>query len=121
MKQTESIDADPKTVVFRKDKSDGAIVALFPLVPSAMKSGSCYILLADQPNDYGSAEYEDIISGTYPAIASEYSDFHDIITSKGHSLIVKNHEELTGKRVSSYKETGKGDYINSNFSTLHKW
>lgn len=112
MKQIESIDDNPKTVIFRKDKATGHVIALFPLVPGYENAGDCYVF----GNCWGSVEYNQYIKMTVPAIFREYIGLWKQLEKLGHKLNVRTHEEMTNKAYGDMTEDEKASLLNTSFN-----
>lgn len=78
-------DATPTIVVFRKWKSGGTVIALFP----AEREGAGYCSSYEHVGQHGSADYSHVVSQTVKAIPGEYAALRAELESIGYLLEVR--------------------------------
>lgn len=76
----------PDTVVFRKWRDTGTIIALFPELPADLLARYCDSYEAI--GQHGAADYLAVVSMTTPATAEEYADLAQELARIGYTLRV---------------------------------
>lgn len=82
-------DTEETTVIFRKFKEDGSIIALFPDLD--YESGNANwgkVQSYQHVGQHGEADYAHVVTLTTPAQEHEYQDLADELTGIGYNLSI---------------------------------
>lgn len=88
-------DGLPISVVFRRWRDTGDVIALFPFLPASITQGQNECMSYMHVGQHGAAEYQHVIEATDPCdptkndCAALYLELQD----RGYSLCVMTHEE----------------------------
>lgn len=86
MTTTTTPPAAPDTVIFRRWKDTGSIIALFPELPADVLGRYCESY--ERVGQHGGADYMAVVSMTTPAKPDEYSDLAEELAVIGYTLRV---------------------------------
>lgn len=74
------------TVIFRKFKKEGDVIALFPNIPADHK-GNC--MSYQHVGQHGAADYRGCIKSTVPATPEEYNGLEKELRNIGYDLVIR--------------------------------
>jgi hypothetical protein len=89
------MDTEPTTVIFRADRKNGEVLALFPEIPADSQGN---ITMYVHVGQHGAADYQTAMKTTRPAKLKEYASLLKELQQIGYKLNIRSRRPSWRKR-----------------------